>query len=43
MRNILPLNNMVKSTDIKTFNKLEKFTNAHIKKFTNVVLCYVMR
>ena len=42
MRDILPLNNMVKGTDIKTFNKLEKFTNAHIKKFTNVVLCYVM-
>ena len=42
MKNILPLNNMVKGTDIKQFSKIEKFTNAHLKKFTNVVLCYVM-
>ena len=42
MKNILPLNNMVKGTDIKQFSKLEKFTNAHIKKFTNVVMCFIM-
>ena len=42
MKNLLPLNNMVKGTDIKQFGKIEKFTTAHVKKFTNVVLCYVM-